>query len=339
METENIRFSIRLNNDLPPGRYVKLARLAEQAGFDQFWVSNDLFLRSGPVILAAIGTATERIEIGSCILNPYTINPAEIAMLAATMDELTGSRFNLGLAAGAADFLAWIGLDHGRPLTAMRETITAIRALLAGERPAEAIGEGQFLRWNHDAYLRFEAPRVTPIYLGALGPKMLTLAAELADGVLPLLFPPEHFFGVQPHLETGLRQRAATLEMFDFAACLWVSLAEDAAAARRVLAEKIAYYGHALSPLILDRLGLTRADFTAIERAVMRDNDLAQATALVDDRMLQIGVTGRPADLIARLEPLVDAGARHLSFGPPLGPDLAEAITLLGQSVLPHFRG
>ena len=100
---------------------MTLAQVAEEAGFDQYWVSNDLFLRSAPVILAAVGAATKRIEVGTCILNPYTINPSEIAMLAATLDELTGNRFNLGLASGAADFLAWVGLQHGSPLTAVRE--------------------------------------------------------------------------------------------------------------------------------------------------------------------------------------------------------------------------
>jgi 5,10-methylenetetrahydromethanopterin reductase len=330
-----IRFSLRLNNDLSLPEYVTLAQVAEIHGFDQFWVSNDLFLRSAPVILAAVAAATQQIEIGTCILNPYTIHPSEIAMLAATLDELSASRFNLGLAAGAADFLKWIDINHKQPLAAMRETIMAIRALLAGERVNMA---GQFLRWGDEAYLRFKAPRITPIYVGAMGPGMLRLAGELADGVLPLLFPPEHYFGVKPYLEEGLRARADSLPLLDFAACLWVSLAEDRAAARRVLAEKVAYYGHALSPLILERLGLSREDFAPIERAVMVENDMAKACALVDERMLQIGVVGRPEDLIARLEPLVEAGARHLSFGPPLGPDRLAAIHLLGEHVLSHFR-
>lgn len=65
-----MRFSLRLNNDLPIADSVRLARAAEAAGFDQFWVSHDLFLRSAPVILSAVATATERIAIGTCILNP-----------------------------------------------------------------------------------------------------------------------------------------------------------------------------------------------------------------------------------------------------------------------------
>jgi 5,10-methylenetetrahydromethanopterin reductase len=167
---------------------------------------------------------------------------------------------------------------------------------------------------------------------------MLRLAGEVADGVLPLLFPPEHYFGVKPYLEEGLQTRSGTLGKLDFAACIWVSLAEDEAAARRVLAEKVAYYGHALSPLILERLGLRQADFAPIKQAVVVENDLDKACRLVDERMLRIGVVGQPEALIARLEPLVEAGATHLSFGPPLGPDLHAAVELLGSRVLPYFR-
>jgi 5,10-methylenetetrahydromethanopterin reductase len=330
-----MRFSVRVNNDLTLPEYVSLAQAAEAAGFDQFWVSNDLFLRSAPVILTAVGQATSRIEVGSCIFNPYTIDPAELAMFAATMDELTGNRFNLGLSAGASDFLRWVGIEHDKPVAAMRETIAAIRGLQAGERVQL---NGSFLHWTDDAYLRFEAPRVTPIYLGALGPNMLRLAGEVADGVLPLLFPPEHYFEVRKYLGEGVAKRAAGLGDLDFAACIWVSLDEDAAAARRVLAEKVAYYGPSNSPLIMQRLGLTDADFAAIKHAVVMENDLAKATAMVTDQMLAIGIVGRPDDVIARLEPLVAAGAQHLSFGPPLGPDPMAAIKLLGEQVLPHFR-
>ncbi|WP_089720074.1 LLM class flavin-dependent oxidoreductase [Candidatus Entotheonella palauensis] len=330
-----MRFSIRLNNDLPLADVVALAQTAEAAGFDQFWISNDLFLRSAPVILGALGRATTRIELGIGILNPYTIHPGEMAMMAATLDELTGCRFNLGLAPGAANFLQWVGLNQEKPLAMMRETIGAIRGLLAGDRVRL---EGRFLQWTDEAYLRFDAPRVTPIYLGALGPGMLRLAGELADGVLPLLFPPEHYFGVLPLLEAGMQRRSPALADLDLAACLWVSLSEDREAARRVLAEKIAYYGPSLSPLILERLSLTHEDFEPIERAVMADNDMDRACQLVDERMLRIGVVGDPEALIDRLEPLVAAGVRHLSFGPPLGPEPLAAIRLLGQQVLPCFR-
>jgi 5,10-methylenetetrahydromethanopterin reductase len=328
-----MRFSLRLNNDLPVADYIALARAAEEVGFDQFWLSNDLFLRSALAILPAIALATTRIEIGTGILNPYTLHPGEIAMFAATMDELSGKRFNLGLAAGAGEFLKWVGIEQGATLVAVHETIEAIRRLQSGDRAAL---DGQFLHWSNEAYLRFAARRCTPIYLGAMGPKMLALAGELADGALPLLFPPEHYFGVLPYLEEGIGRRRSDLGELDLAVCIWVSLSDDRTAARRVLAQKIAYYGHALGPLIWDRLGLTKEDFTPIEQAMMVERDEEKAIALVDKRMLRIGVVGNAQDVIARLEPLVAAGARHLSFGPPLGPEPLRAVRLLGQ-VVKHF--
>ncbi len=67
-----MKFSIRLNNDHTVANYLKLAQAAEAAGFDQFWVSDDLFLRSGPIILAAVANATSHIEIGTCIVHNLT---------------------------------------------------------------------------------------------------------------------------------------------------------------------------------------------------------------------------------------------------------------------------
>lgn len=329
-----VRFSLRLNNDLPPAALVTLAQTAEAVGFDQFWLSNDLFLRSALVILPLIAQATRRIQIGSGILNPYTVHPAELAMFAATMDEVSGSRFNLGLAAGAADFLKWVGIEQTAPLALLAETVDAIRRLQAGERVAI---QGQALRWSGEAYLRAAAPRRTPIYIGALGPRMLALAGAIADGVLPLLFPPEHYFGVKPLIDQGVEKRAASLPLLDLAACIWVSLDADPDAARQALAAKIAYYGHALSPLIWARLGLTRQDFAPIEQAMMVARDEARAVALVDERMLRIGVVGGPQEVVERLQPLVAAGVTHLSFGPPLGPDPQAAVRLLGH-VIEAFR-
>jgi 5,10-methylenetetrahydromethanopterin reductase len=329
-----MRYSLRLNNDLPPAQYVALARTAERHGFDQIWISNDLFLRSAPVLLTTVAQATERIEIGAGIMNPHTVHPAELAMLAATLDEVAGGRFNLGLGAGAADFLGWVGIEDTRPVATMRETIVAVRAWLAGERPPA----GRFVRKPDAAYLRFKARRVTPIYLGAMGPRMLRLAGELADGALPLLFPPEHWATARALLDEGRARRAAALGELDAAACIWISLAEDEAAARRALAEKIAYYGHALGELIYERLGVTREEFAPIERALTLDRDPARAASMVDDRMLRIGVAGGPRALVERLRALIAAGVRHLSFGPPIGPDSLRAVELLGNEVLPALN-
>lgn len=330
-----MKFSIRLNNDLPVHQYIELAQLAEQMGFDQFWVSNDIFLRSCVVILSAIATATKRIEIGSCIINPYTINPAEIAMIAATLDELSGGRFNLGLSSGAMDFLEWVGVYPTKPRTDLLEVINVIRRLMVGEKVAV---DGQFVQWTDKAYMRFDPLRQVPIYIGAMSPKMIQAIGSVGDGGLPLLFPPEHYSNVQPLVAKGATDAGRDLNDVDLAACIWCSIAEDKQAAEAPLKDKIAYYGHALSPLILQQLGLSLSDFDEIEHTLMTERNTEKARNLVTDDMLKIGITGTPKDVMPRLEALVEKGVAHLSFGPPLGTNLANAIRLIGREIIPNFR-
>jgi len=318
-----VKFSLRLNNDLPTELYPRLARAAEEAGFDQFWVSDDLFLRSAWVILSSVAQATRRIQIGTCIANPYTLHPAEMAMAAATLDELSGGRFVLGISSGADDFLNWIGITAEKPLSAVRDTVLTLRKLWRGE-------PGSMTGWTEEARLRFAA-RDIPIYIGAMSPRMLRLIGEIGDGGLPLLFPPESYAEVLGHIQPRSPE-------VDIAACIWCSVTrDDFAAAEWVLREKIAYYGHAFSPTILGRLGLTRDDFSPVQERMLSD-DVQGAARLVDSRMLRVGVVGTARELVPRLEQLQASGARHLSFGPPLGPDLFAAIEVLGGEVLPRFR-
>jgi 5,10-methylenetetrahydromethanopterin reductase len=318
-----VRFSIRFNNDLAVSAYPPLAQAAEQAGFDQFWVSDDLFLRSVWIILSAVAQATSRIQLGTCIVNPYTLHPAEMAMAAGALDELSGGRFCLGISSGANDFLNWIGITPERPVAAVAETVRSLRTLFGGERVAR---QGDLPRgWTPEAYLRFPTRQI-PIYIGAMSPAMLRSIGRIADGGLPLLFPPEHFATANTFIQEGLDQAERSVNEVDVAACIWCSVSADREKAEMVLREKIAYYGHALSPLILQQLGVARDEFDAIE------------PALVTPAMLRIGVVGSAQDLIPRLEGLVGMGARHLSFGPPLGPDPIAAIEILGKEVLPRFR-
>jgi len=330
-----MKFSLRLNNDLPVARYVELACAAEQLGFAQFWISHDLFLRSTWVVLAAVAQATERIQLGTCIVNPYSCNLAEIAMGAATLDELSAGRFNLGLGAGAADFLGWIGIPQKHPLAAMRESIHVLRRLLSGQRAGY---DGTFIKgWTDDAYLRIPA-RPVPIYLGALSPRMLSLIGEAANGGLPLLFPPEHFANVEPLVRKGAASAKRDMGEVDLAACIWCSISADRDAALDALKGKIAYYGHALSPTIMQQLGLTPADFAPLRQAVVVEGDMAKGKRLVTDAMLRIGIVGDAADVRRRLVGLARLGARHVSFGPPLGPDPLEAITVIGREIIAKWE-
>ena len=329
-----VRFSLRVNNDLDLDALTGLATAAEAAGIDQLWVSNDLMMRSAPALLGALFQKTTRLHLGIGIMNPYSVHPAELAMVASTLQEMSGGRFLLGLGAGSSEFLSWVGIPQEKPLTDTRAALRAIRTLVEGGHPAAAEGTGA--GWTRDAYLRLPATRV-PIYIGAMSPRMLAFAGAEADGVLALLFPPEHYTTASELVAAGAETAGRSLADLDMPACVWLALDEDREQADRALALKLAYYGAAFSPYLLSRAGLAQEDFAPALDA-LRDGDEDAAVRAITPQMLSLGISGDPEAVIERCRGLQRRGATHLSFGPPLGPDPVAAIELLGRRVLPELR-
>ena len=161
------------------------------------------------------------------------------------------------------------------------------------------------------------------IYVGAMGPRMLRMAGRVADGALPLLFPPSHYRVAAAQIAEGAASVGRDIAAIDVAACIWCSISTDGERARAVLAEKIEYYGPSFSPDLMARAGLRVSDF---------------AGGAVTPQMLALGVAGGPEDVVGACARLIASGARHISFGPPLGPDPEEAIRVLASEVIPALR-
>ena len=138
-------------------------------------------------------------------------------------------------------------------------------------------------------------------------------------------------------MHSGLEAAGRTPDAFDLAACFWVSISDDASAARLALGEKLAYYGPSIAARLLAEVGLTPADFVEAA-ALAHRGESAAAARVVDDRALALGIAGDAKDVLLRCQGLRDRGAEHLSFGPPLGSDPAAAVGILGRDVLPELR-
>lgn len=159
---------------------VGLAVQAESLGFGRCWVYDEgLVTRDVYVTLTAIGLATERIRIGTGITNPYVRHPGATAAAVATLDELSGGRAFVGLGAGGGLTLGPLGIEAARPLTAVRETVAALRSLFAGET-VDLDGESFSLCGARLGYAR---PDIE-IILAGRGPRMTRLGGEVADGFL-----------------------------------------------------------------------------------------------------------------------------------------------------------
>ncbi|MEX1092990.1 MAG: LLM class flavin-dependent oxidoreductase [Acidimicrobiia bacterium] len=162
-----------------PDSLVALARTAAANGFDRVLYADERFFRDCWATLGYLAARVPDIGLGVCVTDPFVRHPALTAAAAATVDELSGGRFTLGLGAGVSGFTA-MGIDRSKPLEAMREAISLIRALLSGDEPNM---DGTVVSF-HGAGLDFTSRPNIPVMIATNGPKMLELAGELADEVM-----------------------------------------------------------------------------------------------------------------------------------------------------------
>ncbi len=334
-----MRFGIRFNNPFGPvAGVVELAKLAEEAGFDVVWYCHDLFQRDAWVTLTAIAAATTRVKLGTCIVNPFSADPGEIAMHAATLQEFSGGRFILGIGPGEPQFLDLVGKKQDRPFTGLREAVIILRRLLAGE--AVPFDGTVFRHWRSGAQLQGIVPleRPVPIYIGGQGPRVTRLMGELGDGALPLIFPPTHLPWVMGLIGEGAAAAGRDISEIDIAPCFWFSLADDRKAAQDAMRRMIASYGLYLRDEMLSSIGLTQAELAPLGER-WNSGDHAGAEAMVEGRMFDLAVVGSVDDVLPSLESLAAQGVTQINVGPPLGPDPRRTIALLGERILPHFAG
>jgi 5,10-methylenetetrahydromethanopterin reductase len=332
-----MRFGIRFNSDSGTIRdVVRYAQLAESLGFDDVWYCQDLMKRDAWVALTAVAAATSRIRVGTCIVNPFTASPAEIAMGAASLQEFSGGRFVLGIGPGDPPYLEWAGLRQRRPATGLAEAVTLLRRLLAGEE-AGAPGE-VFAGWSPGARMRFPLPeQPIPIYIGGQGPRVLELMGELGDGGLPILFPPETVDVVRERVAAGAARAGRSLAGFDLAACVWWSVAQTRGEAEDALRYLVAYYGPSLRAETLAPIGLAPEDFAPVREA-WAAGDMARAMGLLTPQMFRLAIYGDPEEMLGRLRWLVARGVTQINIGPPLGPDPEAALRITGKQVLARLR-
>jgi 5,10-methylenetetrahydromethanopterin reductase len=164
-----------------PARLLDLARAADEGGADSIWVSEDPEGWDAFAVLGAIAVKTERARLGPGVTNPYLRHPNLIAASVSTLDQLSGGRAFLGLGRGQTEwYQRALGIDIGKPLAVLEETLDLLNAWWFGNHRATASGHFKVNDWE-----RTVAPRGRPpVYLAAAGPKALELAGRRADGVI-----------------------------------------------------------------------------------------------------------------------------------------------------------
>ena len=207
---------------------MEFAAYAEERGFDAVWQAESRLVREATVPLAAYAARTERIGLGSGVSDIWSRNPARLAATFSTLDDLAPGRVRCGLGAWWDPLAAKVGIERRHPLGAMREVVTAVRALLANET-VTFHGEWVHLTGVELDYVYQERrPKDVPLYIGATGDKMLELAGEIADGVvLNYLVSPDYNERALEHLDAGLARSGRSLDDLDRPQLVVCSVHED----------------------------------------------------------------------------------------------------------------
>jgi F420-dependent oxidoreductase-like protein len=308
------------------GQQLELAREAERLGYDSAWVA-EAYGSDAATVLAWLAAQTGAIHLGSALFQIPARSAAMTAMTAATLDQLSGGRFRLGLGlSGPQVAEGWHGQRFDRPLHRTRDYLSVVRMALERRRVAyqgETLtlplpdGPGKALKLT----IGPAQPRL-PIYLGAMGPKNLALAGELADGWLGFLFAPEHAAGFRGHLAAGAARAGRDLAGFDVAPVVQVHIGGDPAAARDAMRPFLALYLGGMGSRERNfyteqaaRYGFERAARTVQEHYLAGDR--AQAMAALPDELIDlVTLCGPPARARERLAAHRDAGVGTLIAAP-----------------------
>jgi 5,10-methylenetetrahydromethanopterin reductase len=211
---ERVALYLQDSHDLCEG--LEDVKYAEAAGFEAVWQAESRLVRDAIVPMAAYAAVTERIKVGSGVINSWSRNIGLLAATFLTLDDLAPDRIICGIGAWWDPLARNVGIQRRKPLTAMRETVEVLRRLLAMER---VTFHGEFIHVDGielDVVHGRREPRNVPIMIGATGDKMMEMTGEIADGaVLNYCVPPEYNHKALELLEAGARKSGRTLDDID----------------------------------------------------------------------------------------------------------------------------
>ena len=311
--------------------YVAFVRDAEQRGYHTAWVgetvASDAF-----VTMTVIASQTQTLGVASGVVPLQTRTPTTLAMGAATLARIAPGRIGLGLGLSSPVIVGdWNGLRYSPALDQLREAVQIIRGLVAGERVSL---EGKHYRVKN---VRLMAPAPSPppkIILAALGPKALELAGEIADGALLNWISPDAVPASIRHLEAGAKKAGRSLDGFEIAAFVRVSVTDDRETSRQALARDITPYATVPSYASFFRASGYAAEIDALQ-AAWKAGDRAGAPKHLSARVLDaLGVVGTEDECRARMQDFARSGLTM----PVVVPFVPEAVADTRAAIVRTMR-
>ncbi|MGB3303252.1 LLM class F420-dependent oxidoreductase [Gordonia sp. (in: high G+C Gram-positive bacteria)] len=286
----------------PPTNHRELVEAAERSGFDSVFTA-EAWGSDAYTPLSWYGSQTQRLQLGTSVLQLSARTPTACAMAAQTLDHLSGGRHIVGLGVSGPQVVeGWYGQSFGKPLARTREYIDIMRQVWAREAPVTNAGPHYPLPLAGEGSTGLGKPLKSivhplrsdiPVYLGAEGPKNIALAAEIADGWLPLFFTPRMADEYNGWLDEGFARPGArnTRETFEIAAVAQIVLTEDRDAAYAAIKPFLALYMGGMGSEdtnfhaeVYRRMGY--GDVVDEVTALFRSDRKAEAAAIIPDAVV-----------------------------------------------------
>ncbi len=334
-EPRYTRVALYLQDKHPIREGMEYARYAEEKGFEAVWQAESRLVRDAIVPMAAFAAVTDRIKIGSGVINNWTRNIGLLAATFLTLDDLAPDRVICGIGAWWDPLAKNVGIERRKPLTAMRETIEVMRRLLAMERVTY---HGEFHHVDGielDVVHGRREPRNVSVMIGATGPQMMELTGEIADGaVLNYCVPPEYNIEAMEQLARGARA-GRSIDDIDRPQLVVCSVHEDRKTAldgaRELLTQYLAQQPHiakasGVKPEVVQQIQATLG-WPATKEQVRA------AMKYVPDELVQhITASGTPAVRRPRPDPLFPHCANSFTDIEPTAEDVFECCRIADGS-------
>ena len=328
-------------------KQIERIRAAEAMGYDSVWTS-EAYGSDAVSPAAWILAQTERIRVGTAIMQMPARSPALAAMTAMTLDQMSGGRFIIGLGASGPQVVeGWHGVAYGRPMTRLREYVDIMRKIMAREAPAEHQGFHYSMPYQGDDSTGLGKPLKSilpatdiPIYTASITPKGVETSAELADGFFPIWMAPEKYSVFEPTISKGLEKSGRTLMDFDVAPFITCVVGDDEDACRAPIKENMALYiggmgarGKNFYNSYVKALGYEDAAVKIQDLYLDRHRD--EAAAAVPDEMVDAMHLAGPKEKIAeRLKAWKQAGEKGHVSSMLISCQQSEGLELIASEML-----
>jgi len=345
-----------------PSLLLEKAKILEENGFDSVWVEDEILLPFSseeeivPDLfpsLATIAVCTERVNVGSCVIDAGMRYPVKVAQAIATIDSIANGRMIAGMGAGEAINHDPYGIPTDHVYQKMEEAIKCIKLLLTADYTHPASFSGRFFSLRN-AYLKIKSPRRphTPLYISAFGPKALRLAGSLGDGWISFSHTPETYERtLNGPIKTAAQEAGKSLDMIGTVISIQTVLSKDLDMAARTAAAQAKDW-IVLSPdnmkLIVpgSKHTLGRQPYCARAGREWTEKLEALSGQIPDRAALETTLWGDTASIIEQVDRFAEAGCRHLIVypaplerGAPVSLDRwSETIGEVGGKVIPYFK-